>query len=142
MDICNPYKKETLIRYYQMALYQDGDWVEFTENLFSQPPQEPFSFAISFLDQVDPKQVTQLLGQMLIQGVRRRYHKEIAQLTPTEVEEVKNYYRSFGYDISYQIERKIQPHTSVPINLFHIDFQPYPVRYNRHNQPEKFDQII
>jgi HJR/Mrr/RecB family endonuclease len=121
-----------------MTLYQDGDWNEFTEKLFSQPPQDPFSYTVSFLDQVDSKKVSELLGYMLIQGVRLRYSKEIAYLTPTEIEEVKNYYHSFGYDITYQVERKTQLETDVPLNIFHIDFRPYPIRYNRHNQPEKF----
>jgi hypothetical protein len=106
--------------------YEDFDWCEFTEQMFSQPARDPFTYNISFLEAIDGKKLSGLLGAMLIQGVRKKYNKEIAQLTSVEIDEIQKYYHSIGYQVSYRIEKKIQPDTEVPINLFQIDFQPYP----------------
>jgi hypothetical protein len=110
----------------------DFDWGDFVERLFRQPPADPFTFYLSFLDEIDERKLANLLGQMLINGVKFKYHKEIARLSPNEIEEVKKYYHSFGYDITYQIE-VVQG--AVPINKFNIDFKPYPHLFDAYNKP-------
>jgi hypothetical protein len=121
--------------------YMDFDWIDFGEKLFAQPPQNPFAFTLSFLDEINERQLAQLLGTMLVNGVKQRYHKEIAQLTQQEIEEIQKYYHSIGYEVKYTIEtqdRFVESlNKTVPVNLFSIDFVPYSRQYDKFNQPEK-----
>jgi hypothetical protein len=112
----------------------DFDWNEFVDKLFTQPPCEPFTYAIEFLDTIDTHGLTQLLGIMLINGVRNKYNKEIAQLSPNEIQNIREYYHSIGYDISYTLETTERD--SVPINKFNINFTTYPRQYDTHNRPD------
>ena len=118
--------------------YKDFDWGEFIDFLFSQPPQEPFTFTMSFLDTIDKNTLPQLLGQLLIRGTKIKYNKEICNLLPQEIAEMKNYFHSIGYDVSYNIiseQRQIEGRL-VPVNDFQISFFPYPRLYDTHNRPE------
>lgn len=121
--------------------YVDFDWHDFVEKIFSQPPHDPFTFSMSFLDEINEKKLVELMGIMLAKGVKMKYNKEIAQLLPNEIDELQKYYRSIGYEVKYQIETKNQYvanlNKTVPVNFFQIDFQPYPRRHDRYNQPEK-----
>jgi hypothetical protein len=127
--------------------YQDFDWDDFVAKLFSHPPCDPFTFRFEFLDGNlkgnDQNKIISLLGGMLIKGVRLKYNKEIAQLTQTEIDDVQKYYHSLGYQVKYSIEKTHQTdpitHVEIPINKFHIDFQPYPRSYDKYNRPEKID---
>lgn len=125
--------------------YHDCDWNDFVEQLFQSPPREPFTFTMSFLEEMEPKKLAGLLGQMLLHGARYKYGKEIAHLQPQEIAVLQQYYHSLGYDVVYTVEEKSQynPETGkdVPINVFHIDFRPYPIRYNVQNRPERLTQI-
>lgn len=118
--------------------YRDFDWGEFIDFLFSQPPQEPFTFTMSFLDTIDKNILPQLLGQLLVKGVKIMYHKEICNLLPHEITEMKKYFHSIGYDVSYDIisEQRLIDNILVPVNNFHITFPPYPRLYDTHNAPE------
>lgn len=121
--------------------HRDFDWNEFMEQLFQSPPREPFTFTMSFLEEMEPKKLAGLLGQMLMHGARYKYGKEISQLQPVEIGILQQYYHSLGYEVVYEVEQKSQynPDTGkdVPINIFHIDFRPYPMRYNVQNRPER-----
>lgn len=125
--------------------YMDFDWGEFVNNLFSQPPQDPFTFSMEFLDNIDERQLSELLGSMLITGAKNKYHKQIAELSPPEIEQLQRYYHSIGYEVKYQINTKLQfvpaLNKQAPVNFFQIDFQPYPRIYNRYNQPDKIFKI-
>uniref|UniRef100_A0A6C0BJM5 Uncharacterized protein n=1 Tax=viral metagenome TaxID=1070528 RepID=A0A6C0BJM5_9ZZZZ len=114
---------------------KDFDWTEFVSHLFAMPPQEPFTFTIELSS-------PQLLGAMLIQGVREKYRKEAAQLTASEIAEVQQYYHSIGFHVIYQITP--ETHQSniggdpIMVNVYQIDFQPYSRLYDPHNHPGHF----
>ena len=126
--------------------YGDFDWNEFVESLFKTAPQDPFSFTMSFLDQIDELKLSTLLGNMLITGAKNKYGKEIAQLDQNEIDELQKYYHSIGYMVKYEIETTekfvSELKKTVPVNLFKIDFLPYPVIYDRHNQPDKLGSVF
>jgi len=121
--------------------YADFDWNEFVERLFKQPPKDPFTFRMEFLSEIDEKKLSELLGMMLVNGVKQLYNKEIAQLTPEEIEKIQKYYRSIGFEVEYQIKTKLQyiPHMkkTLPVNFFQIDFKPCSQALNNYNKPEK-----
>ena len=118
----------------QMTMsHHDFDWNVFTERLFQLPPQDPFTFQMELLDEMNPNKLSQLLGLMLINGVRNKYQKEVAQLTPNEIEIVRQYYRSIGFDIEYQVKQETKD--GVPINRFEILFGRLPRWYDRINVP-------
>ena len=117
-----------------MMHYKDFNWEDFVEQLFRQPPRDPFTYTISFLDSINEKKLTELLGNMLMKGVRQKYNKEISQLSPQEIDEIQRYYHSIGYEVKYNIERRNQLITElnivVPVNFFNIDFIPYSQIHN------------
>lgn len=119
--------------------YADFNWEDFVEKLFQQPPRDPFTYTMEFLEKIDAKTLTQLLGNLLVKGVKQKYNKEIANLEPQEINEIQKYFHSIGYEVKYQIERKQQLipelHIVVPVNYFNIDFVPYSQLYNTHNVP-------
>jgi hypothetical protein len=121
--------------------YMDFDWNEFVEKLFQQSPQDPFTYRMEFLEEMDAKKLSGLLGAMLIKGAKQLYSKEIAQLTPQEIETLQRYYRSIGFEVEYDVETKIQYveglKKTIPVNRFHIDFKPCSQLFNNYNKPEK-----
>jgi hypothetical protein len=117
--------------------YQDFGWDDFVEMLFSRPPEEPFAYQMKFLDELNKQQLTGLLGRSLINGVKLKYNKELAQMTPNEIDEIQKYYHSIGYEVQYRIEKIQKLPTDPIVNLFMIDFVPYKRNNDRINQPEK-----
>jgi hypothetical protein len=121
--------------------YREFDWNDFVKTIFSYPPKEPFTYRMELLDHLDSKGVSQLLGQMLIIGAKQLYTKEISQLTPDEIENIQNYYRSLGFEVEYEIKSKIQYVSelkkTMPVNYFHIDFKSCSTTLDRRNQPDR-----
>jgi len=121
--------------------YMDFDWNDFVERLFKQSPRDPFTFRMEFLEEMDAQKLSELLGMMLIKGTKQLYNKEIAQLTPEEIEKIQKYYRSLGFEVDYQVKSKIQYvpdlKKTLPVNYFQIDFKPCSQLLNNYNKPEK-----
>jgi hypothetical protein len=123
------YNKET------PEYYHDFDWNEFVEKLFQQPPHDPFTFRMEFLEVMDPQKLSKLLGNMLIKGAKQLHNKEISQLTPEEFTKIKKYYHSIGFGVEYVIKTQTQYvpklKKTLPVNHFQIDFKPLPKNSNR-----------
>lgn len=121
--------------------YVDFDWNQWVDRLFNLPPQDPFTFSLTFLSVVNRQQLIELLAQALMNGVKIKYNKELASLTESEIEEVQKYFHSFGYHILYKVNTSMEYvenlHKMAPVNRFQIDFQPYPQKFNKLNQPER-----
>ena len=121
--------------------YMDFDWKEFVEQLFNQSPKEPFTFHIEMLTEINEKQLSTLLGNMLITGVKKLYNKDIAQLLPDEIENMQKYFKSIGFEVEYLIKTQTQYiselQKTVPVNYFQIDFKNCSQLLNNHNKPEK-----
>ena len=121
--------------------YLDFDWNIFVDRLFSQSPKDPFTFRMEFLTEMDAKQLSMMLGNMLIAGVKKIYNKQIAQLLPEEIAHMQKYFQSIGFETEYVTKTKIQyiPNLqkTVPVNYFQIDFKPCSQLLNNYNRPEK-----
>ena len=131
----NHYNKQT------KESYSDFDWNEFVEKLYAQPPCDPFTFRLKFLDGMNDAKLSELLGNMLIIGVKQLYNKQIAELNENEICTVQKYYRSIGFEVEYLIKNKIQYIAelgkTMPVSYFQIDFKPCSQALNDYNKPEK-----
>ncbi len=83
----------------------------------------------------------ELLVIMLVKGCKIKYDKEIAQLTPEEIDELQKYYRSIGFEVEYQVKTEIKYvpalKKTMPVNGFMIDFKPCSQALDKRNQPER-----
>ena len=117
----------TTIEGQESRLYhQDFDWNDFVEKLFQHPPRDPLTFRMSFLDQLEEGQLDQLLGIMLVNGARNKFHKELADLLADEIDVMQKYLRSIGYEFKYQVEECEQfvgeYNKVMPVNYHRIHF--------------------
>ena len=121
--------------------YVDFDWNEFSENLFKQPPCDPFTFRMEFLDDLKQPQVFQLLGQTLMTGARQLYNKQLADITEQELDRIREYFKSLGLDVEANLTQSIQylPELkkTMPVNHYTYHFKPCRPELNLHNRPEK-----
>lgn len=120
----------------------DFDWGDFVESLFHQPPKDPFTFRMEFLDQMDTRGIGELLGGvMLVKGAKYLYNKEIAQLNSDEINNLQKYYRSIGFEVEYDVKSKLQfvkeLNKNVPVNYFEINFKPCSQLLNNYNKSQK-----
>jgi hypothetical protein len=124
--------------------YMDFDWNDFVTRLFTQPPQDPFSFYMEFLTEMTEAELSKMLGMMLVNGAKQKYNKEIAHLLPNEIGELQMYYRSIGFEVEYKVETQeryiAEKGKMMPVNMFQIDFKPCSQSLNKQNQP-RYDDI-
>ena len=92
-------------------MFSDLDISEFITNLFNSEPLPPFSFFIELTD--GNMDIKRFLGDILIEGAKRRYNKAIYQLTEDEINKLRYYFHSFGFDAKYK--------TSINNNTLNID---------------------
>ncbi len=122
--------------------YMDFDWNDFVEKVYSYPPQDPFTFFLEWLDDMEALKLSELLGNMLVKGCQQLYKKEIAQLNPDEIDTLQKYYRSLGYEVEFKIKTEHryieQLGKTMPVNLFAIDFKPCSQGLNTNNRPDAF----
>jgi len=82
------------------------DFSLLTEKVFSHEPLPPHSFSFSLMDEADPKIVPQLLGNFLSTGAKMKFNKpELGLLTEREIEILREYLLSIGWDMEYSVER-------------------------------------
>ena len=121
--------------------YVDFDWNQFSQALFKKPPQDPFTFRIEFLDELDLPQVSQLLGQTLLIGIKELYDKELSEITPMELDKMRQYFKSIGFNIESKLNQSIQyiPELkkTLPVNHYTYQFIPCQPILDIHNHPEK-----
>lgn len=120
----------------------DFDWHEFVDKLFTQPPMDPFTLRMEWLDTMDKQKVAELLGGvMLVKGSKALFNKEISQLQPNEIETLQKYYRSLGFEVEYKVRTEIKfiarLGKKVPVNYFDIDFKPCSQKLNNYNKPDR-----
>ena len=110
--------------------YQDFKFKDFVTAIYKMDPQDPFSLRLQFLDEINKEDLRQLLAYFVMTGAKTLYEKELAQLTPDEISNLRKYLHSIGWDVSYEVEKRMQkisekdPNKETPVNYFKIDFFP------------------
>lgn len=119
----------------------DFDWGVFTERLFQSKPAEPFTYRLEFLDEIDRRQLIQLLSQMVMTGAKQLYDKDLGQVTEAELQVLKHYCRSLGFDFECEVTTSLQYihelKKTMPVNQLSMDFKPCSQLHNVNNKPEK-----
>ena len=81
---------------------------ELTQRLFELDPLPPRSISFGLEEDsnsTSSSMIPKLLGQFLITGAQMRYHKpELGLLTPEEVEGLRKYLHSIGWDFDYTVQ--------------------------------------
>lgn len=123
--------------------YQDFKFKDFVTAIYKKDPQDPFSLCLQFLDEIKPEDLRQLLAYFIVTGAKTLYNKELAQLTPDEIGNLREYLHSVGWDVSYEVETRMQkisekdPNKETPVNYFKIDFFPADPTLNKHSDNPK-----
>lgn len=108
-------------------LTKDLSFMDMIENIYSAPPMDAFALNFEFLDDIKKEDLKKYLGYFVVEGARIRYNKQLAELTPEEIQVLKDYLHSIGWDVSFEIESKKQVLNGqeTMVNYFLIDFFPY-----------------
>jgi hypothetical protein len=76
--------------------------VEMAAMLFSNPPLPPFSMFADF-SEATPDQVTQFYSQIVMYGAKAMYDKGLHELSPSQIETLREYLLSMGCDVEYNL---------------------------------------
>lgn len=109
-------------------------WGDVIEQIFKDEPSDPFSYRIEIIEEnVDEYMVSRMLADFCILGARKKFNKELCDLTPEEAKEIHKYLWSIGWDAeytdSYSIEMK--DGVEVPVIRIHTEFKRCPLSYAR-----------
>ena len=130
---------------YAEESYQDFKFKDFVTAIYKMEPQDPFSLRLQFLDEIKKEDLRQLLAYFIMTGAKTLYGKELSELTPKEMKNLRSYLHSIGWDVKYEIEKRMQkisekdPNKETPVNYFKIDFFPAnPALDKNTNNPNLF----
>lgn len=99
----------------------DMSFNQFVDMIFKNPPQEPFTWNFSFINNLPNKdQQAQLLGYFIVTGAKNKYDKELANLTEREIGTIREYLLSIGFDIEYEQLKSVKK-----VRDYHPDNTPY-----------------
>jgi hypothetical protein len=76
---------------------------DFVEKLFRQPPAAPFTYRLE-LEMQDRAGWLCFMQTVLLKGIREKYGKLMHELQLEEISIIREYFLSFGWDASYEIE--------------------------------------
>ena len=116
----------------------DIDFGELTKSIFNREPQDPHSMRLEFLSDIDQNKLVNLLGYFIQYGSKHLYQKELAMLSPNELDVMQKYLHSIGYEVEYNLNRIIKEVTDyrddgtsfikkIPINNWQITFNVAPM---------------
>ena len=85
---------------------------DFIEKIFEFPPQDPCTFKLEMLDQIDLKE---FFTYVITYGSNKLFNKQLFLLEENEVLTLKKYVHSIGYEVFYNITG----------NTINVDIYPY-----------------
>ncbi len=105
---------------------------DFIKNIFSSEPKDPFSYRLEL--NVEPNVLVKILGDFVTYGSHTLYQRELALLSEQEIQTIRKYLLSIGYDVEYDmvtVNKKVtdyKPDGSsfekiIPINKWNISFK-------------------
>lgn len=113
----------------QLGLEFETDTKDFVVKLYQSPPQPPFSFHLTLPLGIV---IHEFLAFMIVYGAKELYQRQLAELSPEEIQHLRSYLLSIGWDVEYTIESREQvfPNEETgetvtrPVNYYLIDFKP------------------
>jgi hypothetical protein len=81
--------------------FKDMNLDEFIDMIYSNECLDPFAY--NFDVEMEQGSLVQFLGKFVVTGARKLYNKEIAHLTEIEVEKIRSYLLSIGWDVEYEM---------------------------------------
>jgi len=108
----------------------DTSPTSFIQEIFKTAPKEPFSFYLTLPEEV---QIRDFLANFIVSGADSLYHCQLADLTPDQIEHLRQYLLSIGWDVEYQVESRQQSFpknnnqsetVTRQVNYYLIDFKP------------------
>lgn len=101
--------------------------------IFNNVPQPPLSLRLEFIDMMTLQQAQQLLGQFLVYGARKLYNKALHDLNEEEMNQLRRYLHSIGYEVESKkvvIDRVVTDYRpdgtpferNIPINKWEFAF--------------------
>lgn len=92
------------------------------DELFAQPPKAASTYDLSLPEECQG--VQEFLGYFLTLAAKQIYQRQLGALSVDELEHLRKYLRSIGWDAQYQVETREQTfeHTQRTVNYYLIDF--------------------
>ena len=98
---------------------------DFILAIIRDPPLAPYSFTLALPEGVGIKE---FLAYMCCLSAKTLYDCELAQLTPNQIETLRAYLKSIGWDVEFKVETRMQSLKDdaepTRVNYFLIDFMP------------------
>jgi hypothetical protein len=105
--------------------YQDFNWGEFCDFLCKSPPQNPYFYKMD-LQGHNEKILCGMLTKLFMMLCNDKYNKKFPnELTDPEKNELNSYFRSFGYNVIYNIVYIGKNNVGVPVNRVSINYEIY-----------------
>jgi len=113
----------------QSGLEFETDTKDFVVKLYKSPPQPPFSFHLTLPVGIE---IHEFLGYMVVYGAKEIYQRQLGELSPEEIQHLREYLLSIGWDVEYTVESREQVFSAKdsgetvtrPVNYYLIDFKP------------------
>jgi hypothetical protein len=121
----------------QEPIYNDFNFDDFVEKLYNNPPQEPFSYTLEFLQEIPKDHLQNYLGHILMTGAKQLYNTELACLSIEQIDYIRKYLHSIGWDADYKVEQKTL--NGQKYNHFQIDFFACKRDLDIQNKPRHLD---
>ena len=112
----------------------DMDFGNFVKRLYENPLQKPFSYTLQFLTEIPHDQAQNYLGYILTTGAKELFDKELVYLSQEQIETLREYMHSIGWDAEYQVTT--QENQGQKYNQWYIEFFPCKRSLDILNAPE------
>jgi hypothetical protein len=122
----------------------DFSWKDFVTAIYKRDPEPSHTFTIEALDVLPKDALQKYLAHFLMHGATTLYKKELSQLLPDEIANLRKYLLSIGWKVDYKVETRMQKlkdgsDKETQVNYFLIDFIPAKRdTLNCNDKPDKF----
>ena len=97
---------------------------KFVIELFKKDPVDPHTFQLTLPESV---RIQDFLGYLITYGANELYGSQLGQLSPEQIDYLRKYLKSLGWDVEYRVESREQEFENDQkrmVNYFLIDFIP------------------
>ena len=139
-----------IFKYFNMSMYNSDAITlqNFVEQVFTGEPKEPRSYTLAldtdFTNTPDDlKTVFECLTTVFTMGMKRKYADnngvvDLINVTPTQFQYMKDYFKSFGFEVMYEAK----PHEQMRTDLEYTDDLPSLDEEDTNNIHQKIHTIV